>query len=255
MLVLAMSRPHKLTVQWHGPGVIENQLSETNYIVKLAEKGERSQIYHINMLKPYYQRPEAINLLSDLDSEAPSLEREIVFPNLGTDPNIYDFENITRDSGLGERLKPEQIKQIENVLVKHMPVFSNEPGVTDLVVQTDASDSGMGVVLSQRNDAGEEHPVLYLSKKFSSAEKNYSTTEKECASIVFAVKKLHYYLDGQNFTVITDHNPLVWLQRNAGTNPRLTRWSLALQPYNFKIEHRAGKRHANADGLSRADIE
>ncbi|GBN63715.1 Transposon Tf2-9 polyprotein [Araneus ventricosus] len=110
---------------------------------------------------------------------------------------------------------------------------------------------GMGVVLSQLNENKEEHPILYLSKKFSNVERKYCTTEKECASIIFAIKRLHYYLDGQNFTIMTDHNPLVWLKSNASSNPRLMRWALALQPYNFKIIHRPGKNHQNADSLSR----
>ncbi|GFW70366.1 retrovirus-related Pol polyprotein from transposon 17.6 [Trichonephila clavipes] len=72
----------------------------------------------------------------------------------------------------------------------------------------------MGAVLTQLTEQGEEHPILYPSKKFSEVEKRYCTTEKECASIVFAIKRLHYYLDGNSFLVMTDHNPLVWLNRN-----------------------------------------
>ncbi|GFX76307.1 transposon Tf2-9 polyprotein [Trichonephila clavipes] len=79
----------------------------------------------------------------------------------------------------------------------------------------------MGAVLTQLTEQGEEHPILYLSKKFSEVEKRYCTTEKECASIVFPIKGLHYYLDGNSFLVMTDHNPLVWLNRNGlGSNPR-----------------------------------
>ncbi|GFU21982.1 retrovirus-related Pol polyprotein from transposon 297 [Trichonephila clavipes] len=125
----------------------------------------------------------------------------------------------------------------------------------DFIVQTDASNAGMRAVLTQLKEQGEEHPILYLSKKFSEVEKHYCTTEKECASIVFAIKRLHYYLDGNSFLVMTDHNPLVWLNRNVSSNPRLMRWALALQPYNFKIVHRSGKSHKNADSLSRSVID
>ncbi|GFX17086.1 retrovirus-related Pol polyprotein from transposon 297 [Trichonephila clavipes] len=88
--------------------------------------------------------------------------------------------------------------------VLYAPNFERE-----FIVQTDASNAGMGAVLTQLNEQGEEHPILYLSKKFSEVEKRYCTTEKECASIVFAIKRLHYYLDGNSFLVMTDHNPLV----------------------------------------------
>ncbi|GFU63533.1 retrovirus-related Pol polyprotein from transposon 297 [Trichonephila clavipes] len=122
--------------------------------------------------------------------------------------------------------------------VLYAPNFERE-----FIVQTDASNAGMGAVLTQLTEQGEEHPILYLSKKFSEVEKRYCTTEKECASIVFAIKRLHYYLDGNSFLVMTDHNPLVWLNRNVSSNPRLMRWALALQPYNFRIVHRSGKSH------------
>ncbi|GFU12259.1 retrovirus-related Pol polyprotein from transposon 297 [Trichonephila clavipes] len=107
--------------------------------------------------------------------------------------------------------------------VLYAPNFERE-----FIVQTDASNAGMGAVLTQLTEQGEEHPILYLSKKFSEVEKRYCTTEKECASIVFAIKRLHYYLDGNSFLVMTDHNPLVWLNRNVSSNPRLMRWALAL---------------------------
>ncbi|GFX81866.1 retrovirus-related Pol polyprotein from transposon 297 [Trichonephila clavipes] len=130
--------------------------------------------------------------------------------------------------------------------VLYAPTFERE-----FIVQTDASNAGMGAVLSQLTEQGEEHPILYLSKKFSEVEKRYCTTEKECASIVFAIKRLHYYLDVNSFLVMTDHNPLVWLNRNVSSNPRLMRWALALQPYNFRIVNRSGKSHKNAHSLSR----
>ncbi|GFX89667.1 retrovirus-related Pol polyprotein from transposon 297 [Trichonephila clavipes] len=78
--------------------------------------------------------------------------------------------------------------------VLYAPNFERE-----FIVQTDASNAGMGAVLTQLTEQGEEHPILYLSKKFSEVEKRYCTTEKECASIVFAIKMLHYYLDGNSF--------------------------------------------------------
>ncbi|GFW76700.1 retrovirus-related Pol polyprotein from transposon 297 [Trichonephila clavipes] len=61
VLVLATSRANKLAVQWIGPGTILNKISETNYLVEIPGRRETSQIYHINMLKPYYKRPEHVN--------------------------------------------------------------------------------------------------------------------------------------------------------------------------------------------------
>ncbi|GFY08309.1 retrovirus-related Pol polyprotein from transposon 297 [Trichonephila clavipes] len=72
------------------------------------------------------------------------------------------------------------------------------------ILQSNASDTGVGIVLAQRNGRGEEHPILYLSKKFSDTEREkvYCTTEKECGAIVYAVKKLKCYRDGQQKFII-----------------------------------------------------
>ncbi|GFY70766.1 retrovirus-related Pol polyprotein from transposon 17.6 [Trichonephila inaurata madagascariensis] len=90
--------------------------------------------------------------------------------------------------------------------VFHAPDFSKS-----FILQTDASDQGYGV-LAQKDDNGKEHPILFLSKKFTATERKYSTTEKEYAAILYAIKKLKGYIDGQTeFYIQTDHNPLVWI--------------------------------------------
>lgn len=131
------------------------------------------------------------------------------------------------------------------------PVLYSPDFERPFILQCDASNLGIGVVLSQMS-GNDEHPILFLSKKFTSAEQKYSTTERECAAIIFAVQKLKCYLDGHHkFVIQTDHNPLVWLEKNTGTNPRLLRWALILQSFNYEIVHRTGKQHQNADSLSR----
>ena len=132
------------------------------------------------------------------------------------------------------------------------PVLATPDFKKPLLVQTDASESGVGAVLSQLQE-GEEHPIIYLSRKLLPREKNYSTIEKECLAIKWALEELRYYLLGRHFTLITDHAPLVWLARNKDTNQRITRWFLALQPFAFSVVHRAGAAHGNADALSRRE--
>ncbi|GFW20282.1 retrovirus-related Pol polyprotein from transposon 297 [Trichonephila clavipes] len=502
VLVLAISRANKLAVQWIGPGTILNKISETNYLVEIPGRRETSQIYHINMLKPYYKRPEHVNVIINDETQNSLADQELEIPYLENNSLIYDFEDVIQDSELNKHLHDKQMDRLRELLNKYSKCFSNNPSLTNLVeheiqlvsdqpvrtkpyrmshrqneilkneinrmlklgiievgesdymspmilvevagkeprpcidyrklngiirteyfplpnieervekvsaakfitvfdlskgywqiplsktaqryaafctsfgtyrplrmsfglknapyffsklmaellngledfvvpylddiaifsdtweshikhtetvlqrikrakltikpskciagyyqkyinlfsviaapltdalkgrakkgeikwttecenafrelkgklidkpvlyapnferefiVQTDASNAGMGAVLTQLTEQGEEHPILYLSKKFSEVEKRYCTTEKECASIVFAIKRLHYYLDGNSFLVMTDHNPLVWLNRNVSSNPRLMRWALALQPYNFRIVHR-----------------
>ncbi|KAI2658155.1 Transposon Ty3-I Gag-Pol polyprotein [Labeo rohita] len=123
-------------------------------------------------------------------------------------------------------------------------------GGCPFLLQTDASDTGLGAVLSQVQE-GEEHPVLYISRKLTPAERNYATVEKEALAIKWAVLELRYYLLGRRFTLVTDHAPLQWMARAKNTNARVTRWFLALQDFHFVIKHRAGATNSNADGLSR----
>ncbi|GFW35243.1 retrovirus-related Pol polyprotein from transposon 297 [Trichonephila clavipes] len=81
------------------------------------------------------------------------------------------------------------------------PVLYSPDFTKPFIIQCDASNLGIGVVLSQVCE-NEEHPIMFLSKKLSLAEQKYSTTEKECAAIIFAVQKLKCYLDGHQKFVI-----------------------------------------------------
>ncbi|KAG5847050.1 hypothetical protein ANANG_G00121600, partial [Anguilla anguilla] len=101
-------------------------------------------------------------------------------------------------------------------------------------IPTDASDRGLGAVLTQQVE-GVDLPVLYISRKLSQREAKHSTVEKECLAIRWAVGALRYYLLGRPFTLCSDHAPLQWLHRMKDTNARITRWYLALQPFNFKV--------------------
>ena len=80
------------------------------------------------------------------------------------------------------------------------------------VLQTDASEQGLGAVLSRIDQNREEHPVAFASRKFLPREKNYSVIEKECLAIVWSLQVFHVYLYGQKFTIETDHQPFSWLE-------------------------------------------
>jgi hypothetical protein len=136
-------------------------------------------------------------------------------------------------------------------LLTSSPILRAPDYTLPFTVQTDASDIGLGVVLSQVVH-GIEHPVCFLSRKLLPRERNYSTIEKECLAIVWGVQMLDPYLFGTMFTVQTDHNPIQWLNSLKAKNQRLLRWSLSLQEYRFDIVHRKGSANANADALSRA---
>ena len=130
--------------------------------------------------------------------------------------------------------------------VLRVPDFSRA-----FIVQTDASEVGIGAVLTQTDENGHEHPIAFASRKLKPREQKYAVIEKECLAIVWALGFFHSYLYGQHFVSETDHQPLKWLQQMKNKNQRLIRWALSLQPFKFDIRHRAGAQHNNADGLSR----
>ena len=103
---------------------------------------------------------------------------------------------------------------------------------------------GLGTVLEQDNRV-----IAYASRALSKSECNYSTIQKECLAIVFAMKQFYHYLLGCPFTLMTDHALLQWLsaQKMEGL---LCWWALALQEYTFTIVHRKGILNGNADALS-----
>ena len=86
-------------------------------------------------------------------------------------------------------------------LLMETPVLGVANPSRSYVLQTDASERGLGAVLSQADDQGEEHPIAYASRKLLPRETNYSTIEKECLAIVWALKFFHVYLYGQSFVI------------------------------------------------------
>ena len=80
-----------------------------------------------------------------------------------------------------------------------------------LLLQTDSSNHGLGVVLLQADTTGAECPICYISRSLTPVEKNYSTTEKKWLAIIWAFTKFHPYLHGTHVKVETDNQPLIYL--------------------------------------------
>ena len=113
---------------------------------------------------------------------------------------------------------------------------------------SDASLIGTGAVLLQ-----EGHPIAYTSKRFSKAEKNYTTTEQEMLGIVRALQEWRCYFTGDDgdLRLVTDHNPLTYFQSKATLSRRLERWVDFMSAFNYTWEYRKGV-HNVADPISRS---
>ncbi|XP_014912289.1 uncharacterized protein LOC106962397 [Poecilia latipinna] len=126
----------------------------------------------------------------------------------------------------------------------HCPDF-DQP----FILQTDASGRGLGAVLLQGPPGG-RHPIAFISRKLYPRETRYSTIEKECLAVKWALDSLKYYLLGTRFILEMDHKALKWLERMKDSNSRITRWYLAMQPFQFDVHHIPGKLNSTADYLS-----
>ena len=96
-----------------------------------------------------------------------------------------------------------------------------------------------------------ERVIAYASRALTKEERKYATTKKELLAMVAFTKFFKHYLLGKEFTLRTDHGSLRWLHNFQGLEGQLARWVEQLASFQYKIVHRPGKQHSNADALSR----
>ena len=130
------------------------------------------------------------------------------------------------------------------------PILAFPDFTKTFVLDTDASNDGLGAVLSQEND-GRETVVVYASRVLSKAERRYCVTRRELLAVVTFLQHFRPYLLGRHFVVRTDHWSLNWLCNFKNPENQLARWLERMQEYDFDIVHRPSRKHGNADALSR----
>ena len=118
------------------------------------------------------------------------------------------------------------------------------------ILDTDASNEAIGAVLSQEQD-GHERVLAYGSRVLSKEERNYCVTRKELLACVYFMRVYSHYLYGRHFLLRTDHAPLRWLLGRKDPRDQQARWMQRLSDFQYTVEHRPGKKHGNADALSR----
>ena len=130
------------------------------------------------------------------------------------------------------------------------PILAYPDPTKKFILDTDASDQGIGSVLSQMH-GDQERVVAYASRSLSRAERNYATTRKELLAVVAFTRYFRHYLLGREFLLRTDHNSLRWLHNFKEPEGQVARWLEQLSSFQYCIRHRPGKQHTNADALSR----
>src|SRR6202161_2438301 len=133
------------------------------------------------------------------------------------------------------------------------PVLAHADPDKPYILETDASNYAYGAVLSQKQEDNKIHPIAFLSKSMTPAEKNYDIYDKEMLTVVKALQHWRQYLERSNhpINIITDHKNLEYWKEPRSLNQRQIRWLDLLQHYNFKITYRPGHESGKPDALSR----
>ena len=176
---------------------------------------------------------------------------------------VKNFAEIV--SPLYKLLKKESIlvwdQNCKDAFKKLIEILTNEPILRQpdfdkqFIIHTDSSGIAVGAILSQKDDNNREYAIAYASKKFQDYEQNMGITEKEMAAVVFGVKEFRHFIFGTKFKVVTDHNALRYLMNLKDPRGKLARWHFFLSQFDFDIEYREGKKHNNADYISRPTLE
>uniref|UniRef100_A0A674MXQ5 Gypsy retrotransposon integrase-like protein 1 n=1 Tax=Takifugu rubripes TaxID=31033 RepID=A0A674MXQ5_TAKRU len=140
------------------------------------------------------------------------------------------------------------------VLFSSSPILTHPDPSRQFVVEVDASDVGVGAVLSQRSGEDQKlHPCAFFSHRLSPAERNYDVGNKELLAVVLALQEWRHWLEGatQPFIVWTDHKNLTYLRNAKRLSSRQARWALFLGRFRFTLTYRPGSRNLKPDALSR----
>ncbi|KAJ1184493.1 hypothetical protein NDU88_001299 [Pleurodeles waltl] len=143
-------------------------------------------------------------------------------------------------------------EEVKDAIV-HCPTLGNFDPTRKTWLTTDASGRGLGATLSQCVD-GQERIVAFASKSLREAELKYSTIEREALACFWAINHFKFFLWGLPFLVRTDHKPLISLFTVKGKDhatPRIAKWIMGLEGFNFDMQYVPGKRNILADCLSR----
>ena len=119
-------------------------------------------------------------------------------------------------------------------VLQETPVLKYPNPELPYILDCDASEDGIGAVLSQKIE-GKERVVAYYSYKFNQPERNYSVTKKELLAVVKGVNNFHPYLYGSQFLIRTDHAALTWLKTLKNPEGQLARWLGKLEEYDYQI--------------------
>ena len=143
-------------------------------------------------------------------------------------------------------------KELKDCLLS-FPTLCHYDPETPVELHCDSSGYGLGAVIGHRRE-DRFQPIQFASRLLSTSEINYSTTDKESLAVIWSVQKFHMYLMSKPFRIFTDHKALSWLHTKEKLPPRLMRFALEMQHYEYEIAYKPGAQNTDADALSRYPV-
>ena len=149
-----------------------------------------------------------------------------------------------------EELQETSFQRLKQLAIE-APVLGFYDPKEELVLNVDASSYALGAVITQKGK-----PIAYASRALNSTQQRYSVIEKETLAVVFGTQKFHSFVYGRNFIVESDHKPLENIFRKPLSEcpPRLGRFILQLQKYDFVVKYQPGRNQYLSDTLSRLNL-
>ena len=246
--VLAIFKEHKLKINIEKCHFMQTEVEVLGH--KISTKGLSPQNSKIEAIKAWKEPTNIHELRSFLG--AVGYYRNFINEYAQTSAPLckllrkgvkYKWNNEQKQSFT--KLKEKLI----NAPILKYPDFSKE-----FIIRTDASYEGIGGVLLQKDESEIEHPIHFISRSLTKAEKNYGITDLEGTALYYCITKLKPYIMGSPFRTIvfTDHKPLLGLFNNKEpNNARQTRWCLTASMLKVDIRYEQGKKNVVADALSR----
>ena len=242
--VLERLREARLTIKSSKVSLCRNRLSFLGH--QIPEKGIEPDPHKLNVIR-HWPWPENTNdlraflgLCNYYGDFIPNLQdRARVLNQLtGKSKFVWSLQRQAAFNDLKFALSSEDV-------ILQFPNLS-----APFEVSTDASDTGIGCILSQRDSSGWDQPVLFASKALTNNELNWHTRDEEAFVFIFALRKFGPYLLGRKFIWYTD-NKGQWLRNTRDPRGRYARWLEETEEFDFVVHHIAGVTNSHADALSR----
>ena len=154
---------------------------------------------------------------------------------------VLSRKSVKKLQTLRNHWGPEQDATFIKVkeLLTSAPLLRFPQHYKSFIVHVDASDCGVGAFLAQKRNSEKLAIIAYFSKRLTSSQQHYSA--KECLAVVLAVTHWRPYIWGRHFVCVTDHSALRYLYSMQDISNMLTQWAIALQSYDFTVEHKPAK--------------